>query len=238
MARRSFEDLSDEVTLHESAFSSFVRWVGRLLAIALVTLGIAYYVPLRRAHLGLVREHEALVADHARLGRELGVARAELAAASANRDALAEKVRAAGERESHRAAVLADARARVESKLVLLVHEGASVVVQGDALVVALADELPKGAETSEPASLAAKLGLCSVAKALVETLPGARVSPLLAAPAASAEPARWELTAVRAAKVASALESTCRVRVDRAIVSDGGPEAAGKLSLRAAVAD
>ncbi|WP_433933602.1 flagellar motor protein MotB [Sorangium cellulosum] len=203
-----------------SSFSRWVRAITALLLVASATFVAAYYVPLRRAHMLLIQEQQKSVQKARELEQTLGQVRGELQAKAAEFDKVeAERQQAAAAKRSglERAEQL---KTEVAGKLDKPIKKGVAAVAVADGhAFVALSESavfLPSTVDVSPQgqgllcqvsAALSASVGQAPLRVGAVSGPPDS-VPPALQA----AYPTPWELSAVRAATVAQALQDKCAV--------------------------
>lgn len=183
-----------------------------LLAIGAATLGVAFYLPLHRAHVSLTSEYEKLAARASEQRQQLTQSVAALQKVTDERDGLRSNEQAASSAKSATEQQLERLERELTSKL-----KGKRVSVERRAglLVVRLTGPafLPRDAVELTPAG---EKTLCQVADALKLT-PNVSLTALasasqeqLAAPRLKAFTSPWQLAGARAADAAESLVGTC----------------------------
>ncbi|WP_437590953.1 hypothetical protein [Sorangium sp. So ce1000] len=204
-----------------SSFRRWVRVVPALLLVAAATFVAAYYVPLHRAHVLLLEEQRKSNQKSKDLEQTLSQVRGELQAKTA------EVEKSEAERQQSEAAKksglerVEQIKAELAGKLDKHIKKGvAAVAVAEGQAFVALSESavfLPNTVDVSPQGQSL----LCQVSGALSASgggqaplRAGAVSGPPDSVPAAlqAAYPTPWELSAVRAATVAQALQEKCAV--------------------------
>jgi hypothetical protein len=232
MAHGAFED-AVEFRAPPSAFRSFAKWVGRLLAIGLATLAVAYYVPLYRAHRLLLVEFARATSERDAASRVLADTRRSLEKETEARALLQAKNDHETERAARSKTELDHAVATVRERLGSRIDKGTFAALARDGKVVVSFSDSSAAAVESPPASLALRLGLCEIQRALASAVPGSSVE---VAVFPSEGDKGWDDRALRAARVVEALETSCRVGTGSAtavVRGDSAPSGTA-LELRA----
>jgi len=188
------------------------RWLVRLLGIGALTLAGAYYVPLYRAHRELTTDFAALSQEHDTDAKSVADLKAQLATATATRDALQSKTGKADARATAAHAGAEQLRATLTTKLAGPASHGALAISSKDdhALVTFPAAALREadGVEVTPAASAS----LCDVARSVAASGATIRVVDYVAPDVApSAQDSAWVRASERGANVAHTLEGPCR---------------------------
>lgn len=211
MARNPWENVDADGVRRGVGFGG---WLIRLIAVAGVTLGGAFYFPLYRAHKQLTAEYASLNQRAQTLDREMGAVKTELGAIKAKRDELEAQRGMDQSRERASRELVEQIKTELASKLARYVDKGTMVItVFKNLVIVRLPTAVSQtGAKTEMGAD--ARQGLCTLSTAV--SARGAvdlRVVARDAGAASEVDKTRtpWELAAERSATVARALVEKCQ---------------------------
>jgi len=193
-------------------------WGRIFLGVMLVscgTFGLAYYLPLYRAHLALVDDHATLRSEVDSIKQKLTQTESELKSTTEKRDELETEVKASQAKASSQASDVSSQKSALESAVEKLAKKKLAVV-GGDATGARVAF-VPGALFTPgklEPSASGAA-ALCAVAKAAgTKSLHVIGVATDDEVPSAlkSQYPNAWEYASAAAGAVASALHDKCSV--------------------------
>src|SRR5690242_17516706 len=125
MARNPWENMDATGARHGVGFGG---WLVRLIAVAGVTLGGAFYYPLFRAHKELTAEYAALNRKAQGLDREVSAVKTELGATKAKRDELEAQRGMDQSRERASRELVEQIKTELASKLARYVEKGTMAI--------------------------------------------------------------------------------------------------------------
>lgn len=192
----------------------FGGWLVRLIAVAGVTLGGAFYYPLFRAHKELTAEYAALNQKAQGLDREVSVVKTELGAAKAKRDELEAQRGMDQSRERASRELVEQIKTELASKLARYVEKGTmAITVYKNLVLVRLPTAVSQTGGKTEMSG-DARQALCTLST--VVSARGAvdlRIVARDAGATGEVDKTRtpWEFAADRAAAVARTLIEKCQ---------------------------
>jgi hypothetical protein len=211
----------------------FWGWVVRLIAVAGVTLGGAFYFPLYRAHKELVAEYASMNQRAQALDREIGGIKTELGAAKAKRDELEAQRGMDQSRERASRELVEQIKTDLASKLARYVEKGTiAITVYRNLVIVRLPTAVTQTGTKTEMGT-DARLGLCTLSSVVAAR--GAVDLRVVARDAGAAETEKtrtsWELAGDRSAAVARALIEKCRYPAEHVEATVRAPSKPGDAS-------